>query len=113
MLYLRLDIRDETYSTALVELVNAQKKQHLAAFWGDGTTTSSDGQNFRGGSAAYGTQHTYLIVYCTTKLIWKLQSITPTLQVLHVFALMHLLGFAFAPSIQDFHDKRLFIHGIS
>lgn len=29
----------------------------------------------------------------------------------HIFALMHLLGFAFAPSIQDLHDKRLFIHG--
>jgi TnpA family transposase len=29
----------------------------------------------------------------------------------HVFALMHLLGFAFAPRIRDLHDKRLFIHG--
>lgn len=29
----------------------------------------------------------------------------------HVFALMHLLGFAFASSIRDLHDKRLFIHG--
>jgi len=29
----------------------------------------------------------------------------------HVFALMHLLGFAFAPRIRDLHNKRLFIHG--
>ncbi|MEI9766463.1 Tn3 family transposase [Enterobacter kobei] len=40
-------IRDETYSAALAELVNAQKERPLAAFWGDGTTSSSDGQNFR------------------------------------------------------------------
>ncbi|MDW3438625.1 Tn3 family transposase, partial [Escherichia coli] len=43
-------IRDETYSAALAELVNAQKARPLAAFWGDGTTSSSDGQNFRVGS---------------------------------------------------------------
>ena len=43
-------IRDETYSAALAELVNAQKERPLAAFWGDGTTSSSDGQNFRVGS---------------------------------------------------------------
>jgi len=29
----------------------------------------------------------------------------------HVFALMHLLGFAFAPRIRDLHDKRLYIQG--
>ena len=29
----------------------------------------------------------------------------------HVFALMHLLGFAFAPRPRDLHDKRLFIQG--
>ncbi|MDG9960298.1 Tn3 family transposase, partial [Citrobacter portucalensis] len=32
-------IRDETYSAALAELVNAQKERPLAAFWGDGTTS--------------------------------------------------------------------------
>lgn len=35
----------------LAELVNAQRKRPLAAFWGDGTTSSSDGQNFRTGSS--------------------------------------------------------------
>ena len=61
-------------------------------------------------SAACGIQHTYLMVCCTTKLIWKLQSIyTDTAGFTeHVFALMHLLGFAFAPRIRDLHDKRLF-----
>jgi len=44
-------IRDETYSAVLAELVNAQGKRPLAAFWGDGTTSSSDGQNFRTGSS--------------------------------------------------------------
>lgn len=29
-------IRDETYSAALAELVNAQKSRPLAALWGDG-----------------------------------------------------------------------------
>lgn len=43
-------IRDETYSAALAELVNAQKSRPLAALWGDGSASSSDGQNFRVGS---------------------------------------------------------------
>lgn len=42
-------IRDETYSAALAELVNAQFDQPFAAWWGDGTTSSSDGQNFKAG----------------------------------------------------------------
>lgn len=29
----------------------------------------------------------------------------------HVFALMHLLGFAFCPRIRDLHNKKLFIKG--
>ncbi len=50
-------IRDETYSTALAELVNAQFQQSFAGNWGDGTTSSSDGQNFRTGSKAESTGH--------------------------------------------------------
>jgi len=42
-------IRDETYSAGLAELVNAQFHQPFAAYWGDGTTSSSDGQNFKAG----------------------------------------------------------------
>ena len=39
-------IRDETYTQALAELVNAQHQQELSAQWGQGTTSSSDGQRF-------------------------------------------------------------------
>ena len=42
-------IRDETYSAALAALVNAQFCQPFAAYWGDGTTSSSDGQHFKAG----------------------------------------------------------------
>jgi hypothetical protein len=42
-------IRDETYSAALAQVVNAQFRHPFAAFWGDGTTSSSDGQYFRAG----------------------------------------------------------------
>lgn len=42
-------IRDETYSAALAELVNAQSRQPFAAHWGEGTTSSSDGQYFKAG----------------------------------------------------------------
>ena len=38
-------IRDETYAAALAELVNAQHQEPFAAHWGDGTTSSSDGND--------------------------------------------------------------------
>ncbi|MBY0545567.1 MAG: Tn3 family transposase [Gammaproteobacteria bacterium] len=47
-------IRDETYSAALAELTNAQFKHPFAANWGDGTTSSSDGQRFRTGGVSQG-----------------------------------------------------------
>ena len=50
-------IRDETYNAALANLVNAQFRQPFAEHWGDGTTSSSDGQNFRTGSKAQSTGH--------------------------------------------------------
>ena len=50
-------IRDETYSAALAELVNAQFRHPFAEHWGDGTTSSSDGQNFRTGNKAESTGH--------------------------------------------------------
>ena len=50
-------IRDETYSAALAELVNAQFRQPFAAQWGDGTTASSDGQRFKVGGRAESTGH--------------------------------------------------------
>ena len=50
-------IRDETYSAALADLVNAQLAQPFAAHWGDGSTSSSDGQRFRVGGKAESTGH--------------------------------------------------------
>jgi hypothetical protein len=42
-------IRDETYSKALAEVVNHHHHLEFAANWGDGTTSSSDGQRFKVG----------------------------------------------------------------
>jgi hypothetical protein len=46
-----------TYSTALADLVNAQFHHNFANNWGDGTTSSSDGQRFRASSKAQSTGH--------------------------------------------------------
>ena len=45
-------IRDETYSASLAELINEQCRHPFAANWGDGTTSSSDGQRFKAGGHA-------------------------------------------------------------
>ena len=42
-------IRDETYSKALAEIVNHQHRMPFATHWGEGTTSSSDGQRYRAG----------------------------------------------------------------
>jgi len=39
-------IREETYSKALAEIINVHHKLPFAGHWGDGTTSSSDGQAF-------------------------------------------------------------------
>src|SRR5574337_1183282 len=143
-------VRDETYSTALAELVNAQFRHPFAGNWGDGTTSSSDGQNFRTGSKAestghinpkYGSSpgrtfythisdqyapfHTKVVnvgvrdsTYVLDGLLYHESDLrieehyTDTAGFTdHVFALMHLLGFRFAPRIRDLADKRLYIHG--
>ena len=141
-------IRDETYSTALGELVNAQFRNTFAANWGDGTTSSSDGQNFRTGSKAESTGHinpkygsspgrtfythisdqyapfsakvvnvgvrdsTYVLdglLYHESDLRIE-EHYTDTAGFTdHVFGLMHLLGFRFAPRIRDLGDTKLFI----
>lgn len=143
-------IRDETYSASLAELVNAQFRQPFAAWWGDGTTSSSDGQNFKAGGPGrfagqvnlkYGQEpgvqfYTHISDQYTPfhiKVInTTVRDATHVLDGLlyhesdlhieehytdtagftdHVFALMHLLGFRFAPRIRDLADKRLYIHG--
>ncbi|MGE0283436.1 MAG: Tn3 family transposase, partial [Rhizobiaceae bacterium] len=45
-------IREEGYTTAHAILVNAQRQLPLAGLWGDGTTSSSDGQYFPAGGHA-------------------------------------------------------------
>lgn len=42
-------IREDTYSKALADIVNQHHKLDFAGLWGDGTTSSSDGQRFRTG----------------------------------------------------------------
>lgn len=50
-------IRDDTYSAALADLVNAQQQQPFAAHLGDGTTSSSDGQRFQATGRGESTGH--------------------------------------------------------
>ena len=141
-------IRDETYNAALANLVNAQFRQPLAEHWGDGTTSSSDGQNFRTGSKAQSTGHVnpkygsepgrtfYTHIsdqyapFSTKVVNVGLRDSTYVLDGLlyhesdlrieehytdtagftdHVFGLMHLLGFRFAPRIRDLGETKLFV----
>jgi TnpA family transposase len=46
-----LHIRDETYAKALTELVNHHHRHAFAEHWGEGKTSSSDGQRFRAGGS--------------------------------------------------------------
>lgn len=141
-------VRDETYSAALAELVNAQFHHAFAEHWGDGTTSSSDGQRFRTGNKAestghvnpkYGAEpgrlfythisdqyapfHTKVVnvgvrdsTYVLDGLLYHESDLrieehyTDTAGFTdHVFALMHLLGFRFAPRIRDLKDTKLYI----
>lgn len=45
-------VRTDTYSKALAELVNYHHRLPFSKHWGDGTTSSSDGQRFKAGSHA-------------------------------------------------------------
>lgn len=143
-------IRDETYAAGLADLVNAQYKHAFAENWGDGTTSSSDGQRFRAGGRAESTGHinpkygaepgklfythvsdqyapfstrvvnvgvrdsTYVLdglLYHESDLRIE-EHYTDTAGFTdHVFALMHLLGFRFAPRIRDLGDTKLYVPG--
>ena len=50
-------IRDDTYSAALTDLINTQFRRPFAGNWGDGSTSSSDGQRFKVGGKAENTDH--------------------------------------------------------
>ena len=144
-------IRDETYSAGLADLVNAQLRHPFAANWGDGTTSSSDGQRFRACGRAestghinpkYGTEPGKMIYthiadnyapFSTNMVNVGVRDSTYVLDGLlyhesdlrieehytdtvgftdHVFALMHVLGFRFAPRIRDLGDTKLYIPGV-
>lgn len=45
-------IRDDTCHAAIATIINAHHRLPIASVWGDGTTSSSDGQFFRGGKRA-------------------------------------------------------------
>lgn len=141
-------IRDETYSSALAKIINTQSYHSFSSYWGEGKTSSSDGQRFATGSYAqrtgninpkYGSSpgvqfythisdqyapfHTKVInvgVRDATYVLDGLLYHESELQIEehytdtsgftdHVFALMQLLGFKFAPRIRDLNDKKLFI----
>lgn len=141
-------IRDDTYSAALAQLVNAQFNQEFAGHWGDGRTSSSDGQRFRVGGKAESTGHinpkygsepgrvfyTHISdqyapfsakvinvgvresTYVLDGLLYHESDLRCTEHYTdtagftdHVFALMHLLGFRFAPRIRDLADTKLYI----
>lgn len=143
-------VREETYSSSLAKLVNHQYHQSFAQIWGDGTTSSSDGQNFKmGGKGLYAGQvnlkygqspglqiythisdqyapfHTKVInatVRDATHVLDGLLYHESDLKIQehytdtagftdHVFALMHMLGYRFAPRIRDLSDKKLYIPG--
>lgn len=141
-------IRDETYSAALGEITNAQLKHPFAQHWGDGRTSSSDGQRFKAGSKGLSTGHinpkygsepgrlfythisdqympfhskvinvgirdsTYVLdglLYHESDLRIE-EHYTDTAGFTdHVFALMNLLGFKFAPRIRDLADTKLHV----
>lgn len=105
-------IRDETYSAGLGSLVNAHSRQPFATYWGDGTTSSSDGQNFKaGGRGQFATHVLDGLLYHESDLRIE-EHYTDTAGFTdHVFALMHLLGYRFAPRIRDLADRRLYIQG--
>ena len=140
-------IRDETYALALQRLVDHQQREPLAALFGGGFASSSDGQFFRAGgfgrdaghvnahygdipgskfythvSDRYAAFHTKVIAATASEalhildgLLYHQSDVTVRRHhtdgggdLDHVFALLTLLGFAFAPRIPDLKNRRLY-----
>ena len=139
-------IRDETYALALGRLVDHQQREPLAAIFGGGFASSSDGQFFRAGGFArdtgrvnahygddpgskfythlsdrYAPFHTRVIAATASEalhildgLLYHHSDVTIRRHHTdgggdsdHVFALLALLGFQFAPRIPDLKNRRL------
>jgi TnpA family transposase len=140
-------IRDETYALALGRLVDHQQREPLAAIFGRGFASSSDGQFFRAGGFArdagrinahygddpgskfythlsdrYAPFHTKVIAATASEalhildgLLYHQSDVTVHRHHTdgggdsdHVFALLALLGFEFAPRIPDLKNRRLY-----
>jgi len=140
-------IRDESYALALRRLVDHQQREPLAAIFGSGFASSSDGQFFRAGgfgraagriNAHYGDDpgskfYTHLsdrfapfyikVIAATASealhvldgLLYHQSEVTVRRHHTdgggdsdHVFALLALLGFQFAPRIPDLKNRRLY-----
>jgi TnpA family transposase len=140
-------IRDETYDLALGRLVDHQQREPLAAIFGGGFASSSDGQFFRAGGFArdagrvnahygdvpgskfythlsdrYAPFHTKVIAATASEALHILDGLLyhhsdVTIRrhhtdgggdAEHVFALLALLGFQFAPRIPDLKNRRLY-----
>ena len=140
-------IRDETYALALRRLVDHQQREPLAAIFGGGFASSSDGQFFPAGgfgraagrlNAHYGDDpgskfYTHLsdrfapfytkVIAATASealhvldgLLYHQSDVTTRRHHTdgggdseHVFALLAVLGFQFAPRIPDLKHRRLY-----
>ncbi len=140
-------IRDETYALALRHLVDHQQREPLAAIFGGGFASSSDGQFFRAGgfghdagriNAHYGDDpgskfythvsdrfapfYTQVIAATASEALHTLDGLLYHQSDVtvrrhhtdgggdseHVFALLALLGFQFAPRIPDLKHRRLY-----
>jgi TnpA family transposase len=142
-------LSEENYRQALATVVNAQQNQPLAACFGDGTASSSDGvlfltaghgeaagsYNAKAGrdpalsiyshiSDRYAPFHAKMIPphgeapHVIDGLLYHEADLTPSIHHTdgggvsdHVFGLMHLLGFRFAPRIPNLTERKLYIFG--
>lgn len=141
-------VREDCYANALARIVDAHRALPLAKLWGDGRTSSSDGQFFRAGghgerlgdvnarhggepgvafythvSDQFGPFHTKVIAATTSEAPHVLDGLLDHRSGLriaehftdtggatdHVFGMLTLLGFGFAPRLRDIRDRRLHI----
>lgn len=139
-------VREECYANALARIIDAHRVLPLANLWGDGRTSSSDGQFFQAGghgeplgdvnarhggepgvafythiSDQFGPFHTKVIAATASEAPHVLDGLLDHRSGLriaehftdtggatdHVFGLLTLLGFGFAPRLRDIRDRRL------
>lgn len=143
-------IREETYQRALARIVDAQQSQPLAAVFGAGRASSSDGQHFPLGGPAevigavnphkgagpaisfythisdrYAPFHVRTISVAESEAAHVVDGLFHHGAAIdsavhhtdgggvsdHVFGLLALLGFRFAPRIPNLRDRRLYAFG--